>query len=218
MSEARSIQSVRTTWPRMSRPRISPARSAASSGVAASLMPPALPRPPVSTCALTTTGPPISAAAACASLGRERDAPLRDGDAEAREQLLALVLVEIHLRRRLAGRAHGERRVHRARVRQRERRCVLGVLRLLQVRGGDHEAVAPGLEAGRRRTRTSPLAARPRRPPAVPSTRTTTSGMLTPLPRSATWKGSSPSAERPNFVLTCVIAGGVRSLTQSRSL
>ena len=29
--------------------------------------------------------------------GRERDAPLRDGDAEAREQLLPLVLVEIHL-------------------------------------------------------------------------------------------------------------------------
>ena len=29
-------------------------------------------------------------------LGRERDAPVRDGDAEAREELLALVLVEIH--------------------------------------------------------------------------------------------------------------------------
>ena len=36
-------------------------------GVDASLMPPALPRPPVSTCALTTTGPPSSAAAARAS-------------------------------------------------------------------------------------------------------------------------------------------------------
>ena len=29
-------------------------------------------------------------------LGRERDAPVGDGDAEAREELLALVLVEIH--------------------------------------------------------------------------------------------------------------------------
>src|SRR5262245_35437581 len=51
----------------MSSPRISPARASASSGVAASLMPPALPRPPVSTCALTTTGPPSSSAAARAS-------------------------------------------------------------------------------------------------------------------------------------------------------
>ena len=39
--------------------------SSASCGVVASLTPPALPRPPVSTCALTTTGPP-STSAACA--------------------------------------------------------------------------------------------------------------------------------------------------------
>ena len=79
MSDALSIQSVRTTWPRMSRPRISLARSAASSGVAASLMPPALPRPPTSTCALTTTGPPISAAAARASSGVNATRPSETG-------------------------------------------------------------------------------------------------------------------------------------------
>ena len=41
----------------MSSPRISFARSSASCAFAASLIPPALPRPPVRTCALTTTGP-----------------------------------------------------------------------------------------------------------------------------------------------------------------
>src|SRR5215204_1725378 len=69
MSEALSIQSLRTTWPRMSRPRICSALSRASSGFSASLIPPALPRPPVRTCALTTTCPPISSAAARASSG-----------------------------------------------------------------------------------------------------------------------------------------------------
>src|SRR5258707_484514 len=69
MSEARSIQSLRTTCPRMSRPRMSRARASASSGRSASLIPPAFPRPPVSTCALTTTGPPSSSAAARACSG-----------------------------------------------------------------------------------------------------------------------------------------------------
>ena len=96
MSDARSIQSLRTTWPRMSSPRISRAFSSASSGVAASLIPPALPRPPVSTCALTTTGPPSSSAAARASSGERREPPLGDGDPVAAEELLALVLVEVH--------------------------------------------------------------------------------------------------------------------------
>ena len=41
--------------------------SKASSGVLASFTPPALPRPPALTCALTTTTPPISSAAAFAS-------------------------------------------------------------------------------------------------------------------------------------------------------
>src|SRR4051812_7029405 len=48
----------------MSSPRISRARSSASSGLAASLTPPALPRPPVSTWAFTTTVPPPSFSAA----------------------------------------------------------------------------------------------------------------------------------------------------------
>src|SRR5438445_763896 len=51
----------------MSRPRIPSAFCSASPGSSASLTPPAFPRPPVSTCALTTTGPPISSAAARAS-------------------------------------------------------------------------------------------------------------------------------------------------------
>ncbi len=59
-------------------------------------MPPALPRPPVSTCALTTTGAAELGGRRPRLLGRERDAPLGDGDAEAREELLPLVLVEIH--------------------------------------------------------------------------------------------------------------------------
>ena len=50
-------------------PRISRARASASSALAASLMPPAFPRPPVSTCALTTTGKPSSSAAARAPAG-----------------------------------------------------------------------------------------------------------------------------------------------------
>src|SRR5438128_1389693 len=47
----------------MSRPMISFAFCSASSGPSASLTPPALPRPPVSTCALTTTLPPMPEAA-----------------------------------------------------------------------------------------------------------------------------------------------------------
>ena len=53
----------------MSRPRISRAFSSASSGLLASLTPPALPRPPVFTWAFTTTRPPIFSAAARASSG-----------------------------------------------------------------------------------------------------------------------------------------------------
>src|SRR5205814_457196 len=60
----------------MSRPRISSALRSASPGSSASLIPPAFPRPPVSTCALTTTCPPISSAAA-------RAAPYAVGFADA---------------------------------------------------------------------------------------------------------------------------------------
>src|SRR4051812_9493415 len=53
----------------MSSPRMSRAFCSASAGSSASLTPPALPRPPVRTCALTTTGPPSSSAAPRASSG-----------------------------------------------------------------------------------------------------------------------------------------------------
>src|SRR5262245_38748663 len=52
----------------MRMPRTSAAARSASSGVAASLIPPALPRLPAATCALTTEGP-SAAAAALASAG-----------------------------------------------------------------------------------------------------------------------------------------------------
>ena len=96
MSDALSIQSVRTTWPRMSRPRISSARSAASSGVFASLMPPALPRPPDQHLRLDDDRAADLGGGGARFLGRQCDATLGDGDAEAREELLALVLIEIH--------------------------------------------------------------------------------------------------------------------------
>ena len=54
---------------------------------------PAFPRPPVSTCALTTTGPPSSSAACRASSGVVARCARRDRNPEAREELLALVLV-----------------------------------------------------------------------------------------------------------------------------
>src|SRR3954471_22011205 len=56
-------------WPLISSFRIASACSAASSGVSANLTPPAFIRPPVSTCDLITTGPPISSAALRASSG-----------------------------------------------------------------------------------------------------------------------------------------------------
>ena len=63
----------------MSSPRISAARASASSGPSASLTPPAFPRPPVSTCAFTTTGPPSSSAAARASAGVVASRPRETG-------------------------------------------------------------------------------------------------------------------------------------------
>ena len=60
-------------------PRISPARASASSAVSASLMPPAFPRPPVSTCAFTTTGKPSSSAAARAPAGSRARRPSDTG-------------------------------------------------------------------------------------------------------------------------------------------
>ena len=55
------------------------AASYASSGVLATLTPPALPRPPVLTCALTTTTPPSFSAAARTSSGVSAMMPASTG-------------------------------------------------------------------------------------------------------------------------------------------
>ena len=72
-----------TVWPLMSMPRMARACSSASSAVLATLTPPALPRPPVLTCALTTVTPPLAApmrsAAARASSGVVATAPASTG-------------------------------------------------------------------------------------------------------------------------------------------
>src|SRR6218665_2897973 len=68
-----------TMCPLMSRPRMLRAAAAASSGVVATLTPPALPRPPVFTCALTTTTPPSFSAAALASSGVSATMPASTG-------------------------------------------------------------------------------------------------------------------------------------------
>ena len=86
--------------PLMSMPRIAPATASASSAVRASFTPPALPRPPTSTCALTTTPSAPAARNACglgAGLARiARHGPRRDRQAGTREQRLGVVLLELH--------------------------------------------------------------------------------------------------------------------------
>ena len=68
----------------------------AVAGVSANLTPPAFMRPPVSTCDLRTTGPPISAVASRASAAVFATLPLQQGNPVAREQGLRFVLVEPH--------------------------------------------------------------------------------------------------------------------------
>ena len=68
-----------TVWPLMSMPRMSVARATASSGSAASLTPPALPRPPTFTCALTTDLPPSRSATARAASGVSTTSPASTG-------------------------------------------------------------------------------------------------------------------------------------------
>ena len=68
----------------------------ASSGVLASLTPPALPRPPALTCALTTQTP-SSSAAARASSGVVTTMPRVRGDAVLGEEFLRLVLHQVHV-------------------------------------------------------------------------------------------------------------------------
>src|SRR3979409_2593707 len=67
MSSAASQYTSGTLNPLMSIPMICAAAARASSGVFASLIPPALPRPPTGTCALTATGPSSEHAAAASS-------------------------------------------------------------------------------------------------------------------------------------------------------
>src|SRR4051812_18667515 len=69
MSAASAISTVWTVSPLICIPRIARACSSASCGPAANLTPPALPRPPALTWALTITGPPSCSAAARASSG-----------------------------------------------------------------------------------------------------------------------------------------------------
>src|SRR3954452_1616941 len=69
MSLAWATITRRVMWPLMSSPRMSWARALASSALSASLTPPALPRPPTFTCALTTTRSPMSLAMASACSG-----------------------------------------------------------------------------------------------------------------------------------------------------
>ena len=72
-----------TVWPLMSMPRICSPAAAASSADFATFTPPALPRPPVFTCALTTTTPPlfgpISSAAARTASGVSATTPASTG-------------------------------------------------------------------------------------------------------------------------------------------
>src|SRR5438270_737632 len=70
MSSAASQYTSGTLKPLMSMPMICSAACRASSSLRASLMPPALPRPPTGTCALTATGPSLRNAPAASSASR----------------------------------------------------------------------------------------------------------------------------------------------------
>src|SRR4051812_44587929 len=79
MSAAGATSTRCTVCPLMSMPRISRALTTASCGSWASFTPPALPRPPVFTWALTTTRPPSATAAASASSGSVTTVPTDTG-------------------------------------------------------------------------------------------------------------------------------------------
>src|SRR3954447_11613275 len=78
-----------TVWPLMSIPRMASALSPASPGVSANFTPPALPRPPVFTWALTTTGVPSRSAAARASAAVDATTPGSTGTPWAAKSSLA---------------------------------------------------------------------------------------------------------------------------------
>ena len=96
MSFAGVISTCRVTCPLMSSPRMLPAWVRTSSTVAAYFTPPALPRPPIFTCDFTITGVPSRSAASTASSTVVATMPGRRGHAVLREELLGLVLVQIH--------------------------------------------------------------------------------------------------------------------------
>src|SRR6476659_4210445 len=79
MSAPGSTSTRWTVWPLMSMPRICSAWVRASAGVLATLTPPALPRPPILTCALTTVTPPSFSAIALASSGVVATSPRLTG-------------------------------------------------------------------------------------------------------------------------------------------
>src|ERR1700704_4936841 len=70
-------------------PRICAAACSAAVGLSASLMPPALPRPPACTCALTTTVPPSRCAIARACAGVSATSPLGTATPNSRRSTLA---------------------------------------------------------------------------------------------------------------------------------
>src|SRR6185312_14906774 len=91
MSDARSIQTRRATWPLMSIPRIARACASASSGPAGPLMPPARQHLCLDH---HRRAEPLGRLARL--LGGVDDLAVRHGDPEPAEELLALVLVQIH--------------------------------------------------------------------------------------------------------------------------
>ena len=96
MSDAFSIQSLRTTWPFMSIPRIATACVPASSGVGGELDAAGFAATARQHLSLDDD---VAAELLCRGrrlLGVVATRPVRDGDAEAGEQLFSLVLVEVH--------------------------------------------------------------------------------------------------------------------------
>ena len=96
MSEACSIQSLRTTWPLMSSPRIASACCCGLVGRVGELDPAGLAAAAGQHLRLDDDLPADLLGRRARLLGARREPPLGDGDPEALEELLALVLVEIH--------------------------------------------------------------------------------------------------------------------------
>src|SRR5467141_607849 len=96
MAEASSTSTLRTLMPSGGvcgvlsiMPRIWAAACSAAVGLSASLMPPALPRPPACTCALTTTVPPSRCAISRACAGVSATSPLGTATPNSRSSTLA---------------------------------------------------------------------------------------------------------------------------------